>query len=192
VQINKREEDKEKGYQRALSPARAEKIARFIEKGNVLPASVLISFDDDTKFDEASSIIVIPNRPDAGWVIDGQHRLAGASRADKDIDIPVVAFIGLSIEDQINCFVTVNREQVGVPTSLYYELLRYLPATKTEAELTKERAADLASKMKNDEGSPFFAKIVVTIAPKRGELSLTNFVRKVAPLLTESSKSKDT
>lgn len=183
VKINKREEDKDKGYQRALSQSRAEKIARFIEKGNVLPGSVIISFDEDSKFDKANSTITIPNRADAGWVIDGQHRLAGASVSEKDIDIPVVAFIGLSIEEQINCFVTVNKEHVGVPSSLYYDLLKYLPPTKTDAELSKERAADLANTLKSDEKSPFFGKIVVTIAPKRGEISLTNFVRKIAPLL---------
>lgn len=183
VEINKREEDKNKGYQRALSSARAEKIANFIDSGNVLPGSVVISFETDTKLDKSRSAIIIPNRPDAGWVIDGQHRLAGASKATHDIDIPVIAFIGLSIEEQINCFVTINREQVGVPSSLYYDLLKYLPPTKSEAELSKERAADLAAALKNDEASPFFGRIVVTVAPKRGELSLTNFVRKLAPLL---------
>jgi DGQHR domain-containing protein len=187
VKINKREEDKDEGYQRALSPARADKIAQFIDAENVLPGSVLISFDDDTKLNKDRDAIVIPNRADAGWVIDGQHRLAGASRSKKDIPLPVVAFIGLSIDEQINCFVTINREQVGVPSSLYYELLEYL-GSKSEAEVTKERAADLAQKLKTDEASPFFGKIVVTIAPKRGELSLTNFVRKMAPLLKRDGR----
>src|SRR5689334_8295501 len=45
VEINKREEDKDIGYQRALSVARAEAIARFINRGNVLPSSILITFD---------------------------------------------------------------------------------------------------------------------------------------------------
>jgi DGQHR domain-containing protein len=187
VKINKREEDKDEGYQRAVSPARADKIARFIDAENVLPGSVLISFDDDTKLDKDSKAIVIPNRADAGWVIDGQHRLAGAFRSKKDIRLPVLAFIGLSIDEQINCFVTINREQVGVPSSLYYELLKYL-GSKSEAEVTKERAADLAQKLKTDELSPFFGKIVVTIAPKRGEMSLTNFVRKLAPLMKRDGR----
>src|SRR5262249_14343575 len=121
VQINKREEDKDQGYQRALSPARADKIARFIEKGNVLPTSVLISFDEGTKLDKNNSVIVVPNKADAGWVIDGQHRLAGAHKAEIDIQVPIIAFVGLDLEEQIKCFVTINREQVGVPSSLYYE-----------------------------------------------------------------------
>ncbi len=183
VQINKREEDKDKGYQRALSPARAEKIARFIERGNMLPGSVLLSFDEDTKIGADGLTITIPNRADAGWVIDGQHRLAGASKSKVDIDMPVVGLVGLSLEEQINCFVTINREQMGVSSSLYYELLKHLPITKTDTEMSKERAADLATKLKNDEASPFFGRIVVTVSPKRGELSLTNFVRKIGPLL---------
>ena len=84
VKINKREEDKNEGYQRALSPARADKIAQFIDAENVLPGSVLISFDDDTKLTKDRDAIVIPNRADAGWVIDGQHRLAGASRSEQE------------------------------------------------------------------------------------------------------------
>lgn len=183
VQINKREEDKDKGYQRALSPARAEKIGKFVDAGNVLPLSVLVSFDDDTRIVKGKSAISIPNRPDAGWVIDGQHRLAGVHRSKKGLPIPVVAFIGLSLQDQISAFITINREQVGVPSSLYYELLKHLPGAKNEADLIKERAADLATALKLDEASPFYSRIVVTISPKRGEMSLTNFVRKVAPLL---------
>ncbi len=183
VKINKREEDKDVGYQRALSEGRADKIARFIDKGNVLPGSVIISFEGDTKIDKAKSQIIVPNRADAGWVIDGQHRLAGARRAKSDIQLPVVAFVGLSLEEQVNCFINVNREQIGVPSSLYYDLLKFLPPTKTDSEVAKERAADLASRLKSDESSPFYGRIVVTIAPKRGEISLTNFVRKLSPLL---------
>ncbi len=189
TEINRREEDKDQGYQRVLSPYRAAKIGKFIDAGNLIPNSVLISFDANrASLDDSGSRLRVSNVPNAGWVIDGQHRLAGAHRAERDIVLPVVGFIGLPLEKQINCFVTINREQKGVPSSLYFDLLRHLPPTKTEKELTQERAADLGTAMKLDEESPFYAKIVVTTSPKQGEISMTNFVRKVAPLIRRDGR----
>jgi DGQHR domain-containing protein len=186
--INQREEDKDEGYQRALSPARADRIARFIDANNLLPTSVLVSFESDVRVMKSGSELQVPNKSNAGWIIDGQHRLEGAHKSQKDIDVPVVAFIGLPIDDQIKCFVTINKEQKGVPSSLYLDLLKHLPSQKTEAEAAKERAADLGQLMKRDEQSPFYARIVSTTSPKQGELSLTNFVRKVAPLLRRDGR----
>jgi DGQHR domain-containing protein len=122
------------------------------------------------------------NIADAGWVIDGQHRFLGAVHANKDIELPFVAFIGLSIERQIQMFITINQEAKGVPSSLYLDLLKKIP-NKTPQEVAKERGADIGSELKRDEESPFFSRIVVTTAPKKGEISLTNFVRKITPLI---------
>jgi len=187
VQVNRLEEDKDEGYQRAASPSRVKKIAEFIGNGNAIPLSVLIAFDD-AKLNRDESAILVPNRPDAGWVIDGQHRLAGAHEASVDITLPVVAFLTLDTEDQINFFVTINREQKGVPSSLYYELLQKLPRQKTEREITQERASDLAAALKRDESSPFFSRIVSTTSPRSGQLSTANFVRKLAPYLQRDGR----
>jgi DGQHR domain-containing protein len=146
-----------------------------------------VSFDT-AKLTQKGTKLTVPNRPNAGWVIDGQHRLAGAHQSKKDIRLPVVAFMNLDIQDQINCFVTINREQKGVPTSLYLDLLKFLPGKRTEAEVTKERAAGIGTELKRDESSLFFDKIVITTSPKQGELSLTNFVRKVAPLIKRDGR----
>jgi DGQHR domain-containing protein len=183
VQINERVADKDEGYQRALSPARARQIARYIQSGNTIPTSVLVSFGTDAKIDATGRVLTIKNSPSAGWVIDGQHRLAGAHQSAKDIELPVVAFLNLDSAQQIEQFITINREAKGVPTSLYYDLLKHLPPTRSAAEQAKERAADLASSLRRDEDSPFFGRIVVTTSPKRGEISLNNFVRKIGPLV---------
>src|SRR5436853_392131 len=45
VQINQRQEDKEEGYQRALSISRVNKIATYLDDGNAIPGAILISFD---------------------------------------------------------------------------------------------------------------------------------------------------
>jgi len=187
VQIDRRQEDKDVGYQRALSESRVKKIAKFLDAGNAIPGAILISFDK-AKESRGGAGIIIKNEPDAGWVIDGQHRLAGAHKAAKDVEIPVVALLGLNLTQQIDFFVTINREQKGVPASLYYDLLKHLPRTKTEAEAVQERAADLANTMKKDPDSPFHQRIVVTTSPKQGCLSLTNAVRKLSPLLKRDGR----
>lgn len=186
LSINRRIEDKDEGYQRALSPSRVQAITRYITQKKAIPGAIIVSFDDAT-FDKKKGEITIPAGSDVGWVIDGQHRLAGAEEAARlgtDVDLPVVAFVGLSKEKQIEQFVTINREAKNVPTSLYLDLLRELPSSKKPAEVAKERAADLATQFRRDEDSPFFERIVVTISPKVGQLSMTNFVRKIATLVT--------
>lgn len=187
VRINRREEDKRKGYQRALLPGRATAIASFISSGNPLPTNIVIALDH-ANYKLKNKFISIKSGGDAGWVIDGQHRLAGAYEADCDIDVAVTAFLDLSGDDQIAQFVTINREAKRVPTSLYLDLLPEIKTTKkSESDLSKERAVDLANEMKIDEESPFFNRIVALKSPGRGQLSLTNFVRKIAPLVHRSS-----
>ncbi len=99
-----------------------------------------------------------------------------------NVNIPVVAFIGLSQDEQINQFITINREARGVPTSLYLDLLGSLKNKKPQDE-ARERASDIAVQLRRDENSAIYDRIVVVRPPKAGELSLTNFVRKVAPLI---------
>ena len=190
VAINQRDPDEKTGYQRVLSVSRVRVIKNYIDAGKPLPTSVLISLEKEAKLaqDEETGnwFVSIPRKKVSGWVIDGQHRLAGASEAQHDIELVVVAFIGLSLQEQVNQFVTINREAKGVPTSLYLDLLKDLPRNKTDVELAKDRSVDIADKLRKDEESPFYAKIVFLGSPQRGELSLTNFVRKVYPLVQKN------
>lgn len=183
VNINRRDSDKDEGYQRVLSLSRVKRIAKYIDDGNSIPNSLLISLDKATLLKD-KKIIKIPNISDAGWVIDGQHRLAGANKSEKNIEFVVIAFIGIELEEQIKLFVDINREQKGVPTSLYYDLLKHLPPSKSDTDVAKERATDVSDALKTDEDSPLFRRIVIA-SPKRGEVSLTNFVRKIYPLVQD-------
>ncbi|MDB5802864.1 MAG: hypothetical protein JWN73_186 [Betaproteobacteria bacterium] len=185
VSVNEKKEDEDGGYQRATSASRLAAIAKFIDGNNPIPTSILISLKNGA-VTISNGKIEITAKKASGWVIDGQHRLsAAAENAKKEITLPVIAFIGLSVDDQINQFVTINREARGVPTSLYYSLLKKLPPKMKPAELAKERAADIGQQLKQDDEGPFGGKIVSTTSPKSGQLSLTNFVRKVSPLVAE-------
>lgn len=186
VSVNQKEEDADEGYQRVASPSRTSAISRFVDAGNAIPLSLLITLEKRAAtFEDGKLTIKVSKK--SGWVIDGQHRLMGSVLANKEINLPVVAFIGLSVKDQIQQFVTVNKEAKGVPTSLYYSLLKKLPPKLTQAEMAKERAADIAIALRNNESSPFFTRIVSTTSPKNGQLSLVNFVRKVAPLVRDDT-----
>ena len=182
VSINRRAEEKDEGYQRVLSTSRLEAVARHIIEGNPLPNSVLIALEGAT-YSPQTSKLKIPSGTDVGWVIDGQHRIAGAHEAANkvEIDLCVIAFIDVDLEFQIEQFVTINREAKGVPTALVYDLLKHLPARKKPTEVATERAAEIANSLRRGRQSVFGNRIVVTMSPRKGQISITNFVRKVAP-----------
>lgn len=186
--INERDSDKDEGYQRILSESRVRAISTFVDKKNIIAPAIVVSVKGAT-FNQATGELLIPRQPAAGWVIDGQHRLAGAWKSREDIELAVVAFLDVTVDDQIFQFVTINRTAKGVPTSLYYDLLQHLPPTKSPSEVAKEKAADIAHTVSRDEESPLFNRVTV-VPPRPGQtVSLSNFVRKVSPLL-QSSPSK--
>lgn len=188
VSINRRNPDKDEGYQRVLPNSRVKSLSGYIQEGHPIPNSVVLSFDK-AKFDEKSGELQIPSGKDVGWVIDGQHRLAGAHEAFKesgtDYELPVVAFTGLSEEAQVEQFITINREAKGVPSSLVLDLLNMIPKKKP-SDLANERAADIAKELRDDKDSPLYNRIVID-APSKGQISLTNFVRKVTPLVHQEN-----
>lgn len=185
LSINRRIEDKDEGYQRTLSLGRVQAISKFVaNRKTSMPSAIIVCFDKGTF---KNGTLTIPARRNVGWVIDGQHRLAGCHAAaleGTNIDLAVVAFIGLTEQKQIEQFVVINRESRNVPTSLYLDLLGKLPF-KQAGEAAKERAADIANTLKRDEDSVFFERIVVTNSPSDGQVSLVNFVRKISPLVTQ-------
>lgn len=184
LSINEREPDKDKGYQRVLSKSRVRSIADFVDKKESIAPAIVVSLDQAV-FHPDTNTLSIPDVPNAGWVIDGQHRLVGAAKAQLDIELVVVAFLDLDYEKQIYQFVTINRTAKGVPTSLYHDLRQHLPPSKTAVEIAKDHASDMANELRRSEDSPFFNRITVNPPQPGRSISLTNFVRKVAPLIQE-------
>lgn len=183
--INRRVEDKDEGYQRAISISRVKQISKFIDAGNLLPLSILVSLEKGKyKVNKTKSTITLEDSSDVGWIIDGQHRIAGAHGAKSEIEIPIIGILDLDLNEQIKQFVTINKEAKGVPTSLYYDLLKHLP-TGTPSERAKERAVDIAKALRKDEESTFYNRIVSVRAPQRGELSLTGFTKHISSLVFE-------
>jgi DGQHR domain-containing protein len=175
--ISRKEPDANKGYQRFLSEARVSSVANYIDSKNPIPVSLLVAIDNG-KFDGKKSTLTIPHGTDIGWIIDGQHRLAGAAEAAKkghDIELIIVAFLALDDRHQIQQFVTINDEAKGVPRSLLLNLLKQIP-DKTLQEQANERSIDLAKQLNSDPKSVFFQRIASLSAPKTGQISDVNFI----------------
>lgn len=188
VSINRRDSDKNEGYQRVLPNSRVKAVASYIGDGNAIPNSILVALDN-AKYDASQKKLLIPAGADIGWVIDGQHRLAGAHEASlqdgNDYELVVVGLLDIDEEKQVEYFVTINREAKGVPTSLVLDLLNRIPKKKP-AEFANERASDLARALRDDKESPLYSRIVID-APGKGQISLVNFVRKVTPLVHQNT-----
>jgi DGQHR domain-containing protein len=186
--LTEEDDDEDFGYQRILSPARLTNITKYITSGKPIPNSILVSIDE-AKYDSKKKTLTIPKGKDVAWVIDGQHRLAGAFQASKDhhaVSLLVVAFVGLTEKEQVEQFITINDEARGVPRSILLDLNRRLSFAKSEKEIADDRASDIGNALRRDPDSILFNRITVVESPKTGQLSLGNFVRKVAPLVHPS------
>lgn len=123
-------------YQRIIKKKRLADIRQFLdneEKPGYFPNSIIINLDTDGKrlgWDNASpqvegsisktGVLHLPKRYRSAFIIDGQHRIYGYSESKyrKNNTIPVVAFINLSREDQVNLFMQINENQKAVPKTL--------------------------------------------------------------------------
>ena len=113
-------------YQRLIQKSRLKAIGKFISDGGFFPNNLLINFVKAPRFDilQKDTItdvhfgnLYLPSTYKSAWVIDGQHRLygyAGLSEEYLDQKLVVVAFEGISKEEEANMFVTINHEQKSV------------------------------------------------------------------------------
>lgn len=125
-------------YQRLLIPKRLKGITKFIDEGGYFPNSIIIDFAnkvgekelifDSIHKEECSDsefgLLNIPNAYGIAYIIDGQHRVYGyANSTFKDKHtIPVVAFVDMDFEEQLEIFMQINENQKAVSKSLRIDL----------------------------------------------------------------------
>lgn len=177
--VSRREDDKERGYQRHFDQRRAEDIADFIDqRKGYIANNIIVNFSSGVRFDENKGQLVIPNKENIAWVVDGQHRLFGLLRASRHMALSVTAFIGLPDNEAAKLFQIINSKQRPVSASLIYDLL----------ELTKEgspadlRGHDLVKRLNDDTESPWYAQIKM-IGRGPGAISQAQFMRLLLPLI---------
>ena len=134
---NKAHENMMPTYQRLIKRSRLTKIKQFVKDQGFFPNSLLISIDSKTKkgykdlrFDPSElqvadsiskiGVLHLPNKFASAYIIDGQHRLYAYSDVEysQTNTIPVVAFVNLAKEEQINLFMQINENQKAIPKSL--------------------------------------------------------------------------
>jgi DGQHR domain-containing protein len=158
-------------YQRLVQKNRLKAIGAYIMSGGFFPNNLLINFTKAPRFDithkdSATEVhfgtLYLPNTYKSAWIIDGQHRLYGyAALPDPYLDqkLVVVAFEGISKDEEASMFVTINHEQKSVPKNLLDDLEGQL---KWGSDNASERIGAIAARaiqaLNKDPTSPLYAR----------------------------------
>lgn len=177
-------EERTKGVQRPLSERRCKDVAKFIDsKTGVIANNIILNLPSETQFlpdpdNNCLGIIRIPRVSKSAWVVDGQHRLYGFCYSNKEYTLLCSGFVDLNIEQQSQIFITINKEQKGISSSVIYDLL---PLTKN-AEFKKERAHSLVKQFNEDPESPWYNEIKM-LGVGKGLVSQATFAQNVEKLI---------
>lgn len=127
-EVSRADEDPAAGYQRLLSKGRLKQIADYLDAGKIIPGSLILSAQKsaDFHFDKAKHLVSFSPSDRGFLVIDGQHRLFGASESKTDHTFSVSIMMGLSLEEEVQYFMDVNGEQKGVPRTLQLEIEKFI------------------------------------------------------------------
>lgn len=164
-------------YQRLIKKNRLKEIQKFVDNGGFFPNSLIISIDTNGKkpqFDLASlqvdtsisriGILHLPQLYHSAYIIDGQHRLYGYadSKYVETNSIPVVAFVNLAQNKQVELFMEINENQKSVSKNLQNTLNADL--LWTSEDWNKQRKAlrlNIAQKLGEVQSSPLFGRIII-------------------------------
>lgn len=158
-------------YQRLIQKGRLKSIGKYISEGGYFPNNLLINFVKSPRFDIIQKDVItdvhfghlyLPNTYKSVWIIDGQHRLygyAGLGEEFLDQKLVVVAFDGISKEEEANMFVTINHEQKSVPKNLLDDLEGQLKwGSENPSERIGAIAARLIHNLNRDLSSPLYGR----------------------------------
>ncbi|MVA27669.1 DGQHR domain-containing protein DpdB (plasmid) [Agrobacterium vitis] len=171
-----RDDNELKGFQRQEIRSHVNSIVEFLDSGPVLfPNAIILALSKDVTFTAArgskpseaveivtSGTLRIPvpaSGSKAAWIVDGQQRSLALSRTqNKDIPVPVIAFVSHDIEVQRQQFILVNKVK-ALDTRLIDELLpevsTLLPKDLAENKLPSE----LCNLLNTHKDSPFYRLI---------------------------------
>ncbi len=158
--VSRAEENPQEGYQRLLDSKRAEKIGEYFDQGMSIPGAIILSAqpEADCRFDEDSSQLSFRLSRGSFVVIDGQHRLFGATFAKEDVVLPVAILCGLSLEDEVHYFLDINGNQKGVPRTLRLEVEKFLMPDDDDDAIRRK----LFTRFNEDPESPLYGRMAAT------------------------------
>jgi len=171
--VERTEADSLKGFQRPEIRSHVKSIADYLNQGLVLfPNAIILAMSPDVRFsasrgtrptgDEGISqagtltIPVYEEGKRVAWIVDGQQRsLALAQSDNKELPVPVVAFVSDSLEIQREQFILVNKAK-PLPTRLINELLPETRSILLPRELSERRTPyEICNLLNRDTESPF-------------------------------------
>jgi len=164
-------------YQRLVKKARLNQIAKYIDNGGYFPNSIIINIITGKKkkleFDQAEKIphdsytsygiLHLPQTYRSAFIIDGQHRLYGYSKAKSDSNhtIPVVAFHNMGDEEQAKIFVKINQTQKSVPASFLESIMSdFNWGSDNERLALRAVKTRIFIEMNAQDFSPFYKRII--------------------------------
>jgi len=176
-----RAEDPKEGFQRELDEKRAEEIARYIdEQEGTIPNSIVLSAQSaaDLKIVGRGKTLEFSKTPGAFFILDGQHRVYGFSKAKTILRVPVVIYNGLSRREETRLFIDINTKQKPVPSQLLLDI-KQLAETETEAEEVLREVFDLFNMEANSSLSGFMSPATAA----KSKITRVTFNNGVRPLL---------
>lgn len=187
-------------YQRLIKKSRLKSIYDFVESGGYFPNSIVISIDSNkchferanTQVDSTLSkvgLLHLPKKYCSAFIIDGQHRLYGYTNSDykNKNTIPVVAFLNLSREEQIEIFMQINENQKAVSKDLRNTLnADLLWTSENKTEQIKALCSRISIYLGENRDSALFNKIsigedkkIITTQAIENALKRSSFLGKV-------------
>lgn len=186
--VSRRLENKDGGYQRIIDPKKAKQIVAYL-KGtskdsypSILPSNILIALDN-AEYNEQTNELVIKDNNDAykGLIIDGQHRAKGAFDFDPKFELLVVAVSDLLQKYQARLFITINKTQKPLPSSLYIDLISTTSDEDIKDNLdgeiitAEQKATEIVRELNLNEESSLRDFIAIT-GEERGKISLSSIM----------------
>lgn len=143
--VSSRDTDPKEGFQRSLNESRAKDIANYMnQRDGIIPSAIILSAQDSVQFthNKSNNTISFKENSHGFMVLDGQHRLYGLFKSEKNYEIPVVIFNNLNTTDEVNLFIDINTTQKGVPTTLLLDI-KNLSGKETKKEDKQRKLFDL-------------------------------------------------
>lgn len=177
IRISRDDRDTLKGFQRKEIRNHIRDIVQYLNKMNVLfPNAITLALAPEVRFTQSrgpqpgnltsvaqAGILSIPLREEGqrvGWVVDGQQRsLALAESKNRDLPVPVVAFVSNNLRVNREQFILMNKSR-PLPGRLINELLPETDEVLLPKDLASRRIpSELCNYLARESQSPFYGLI---------------------------------
>lgn len=198
-----KEGTKDQGYQRNPEQGHINKIADYLQERDILLPTVILlnsrkplGFVESGKDSLSGTINLKPQ--DILWNVDGQHRVAGMKKSVEengnmkisDFSIPVVIASGLTKEEEMMLFYTINRTQKGVRTDLTERLISARAKTSEGREEVRRkgqdwivRAVKIVDYLNTEPSSPWQGRIQLPNTKLKAPAKQASLTKSLLPLL---------